>query len=248
MKTASSLDRALLACGVASTPVFYTLAALQLALRPGYDIRTQPISFLALGELGWIQVANFMVSGALALAGALGLRRVLHGQPGGTAGPILAGLYGLGMIGAGLFAPDPLPAPGQTPQMSATGAVHMVAFLVSFLSLIAACFVFARRFNAAGKRGWALYSMATALLAPGLVAASMANPSWAGVIVGGAGLVLFGWYSLVAFTIHGETSPAGSLSQKQQRPDAGSASPACDSAQAAPTKAGTALSVLLHRD
>ncbi len=207
MQTApSSLDRALLACGVASTPVFYGLAALQLALRPGYDIRTQPISFLALGELGWIQVANFVLTGALALAGALGLRHVLRGQRGGSAGSTLAGLYGIGMIGAGLFGPDPLPAPGQAPQMSAAGAVHMVAFLVSFLSLIAACFVFARRFNAVGKSGWALYSVVTALLAPALVATSMANPALAGLIVGAAGLVLFGWFSLVAFEIRNETS------------------------------------------
>jgi uncharacterized membrane protein YhaH (DUF805 family) len=212
------LDRTLLACGAASTPVFYALAALQLALRPGYDIRTQPISFLALDELGWIQVANFLLTGALALAGALGLRRALRGQRGGTAGSILAGLYGLGMIDAGLFGPDPLPAPGHAPQMSASGAMHMVAFLVSFLSLVAACFVFARRFSAVGKRGWAFYSIVTALLAPGLVAASMANPSWAGVIVGGAGLVLFGWFSLVAFEIRGET-PA-SLAFSAQAPAA----------------------------
>lgn len=215
MQTASSqsapLDRTLLACGVASSPVFYALAALQLALRPGYDIRTQPISFLALGELGWIQVANFLLTGALALAGAIGLRRALRGQRGGTAGPILAGLYGIGMIGAGLFGPDPLPAPGQAPQMSATGAVHMAAFLVSFLSLIAACFVLARRFSAVGKRGWALYSIVSALLAPVLVAASMANPSWVGVIVGGAGLVLFGWFSLVAFAIRGEAPVTGAF-------------------------------------
>lgn len=116
------------------------------------------------------------------------------------------------MIGAGLFGPDPLPAPGQAPQMSATGAVHMVAFLVSFLALIAACFVLARRFTAVGRRGWALDGIVTALLAPALVAASMANPAFAGLIVGGAGLVLFGWFSLVAFTVRGETSPTRSLS------------------------------------
>lgn len=213
MQTApsQSRNRALLACGVASTPVFYAIAALQLVLRPGYDIRTQPISFLALGELGWIQIANFLVTGALALAGAIGLRRALRGQRGGAAGPILAGLYGLGMIGAGLFGPDPLPAPGQVPQMSIVGALHMVAFLVSFLSLIAACFVLARRFSAAGKRGWALYSIATALLAPALVAAGMANPALAGVIMAGAGLVLFGWFSLIAFEIRSETSASPAL-------------------------------------
>lgn len=208
MKTAPSRAAAstFLACGVASTPFFYAVVSIQLVLRPHYDIRTQPLSFLAIGELGWIQVANFLMTGALALAGAVGLRRALRGERGGAAGPILAGLYGIGMIGAGLFGPDPLPVPGQTPQMSVTGALHMVAFLLSFLSLIVACFVFARRFGAVGKRGWAIYSIVTALLAPVLVATGMANPSWAGVIVGGAGIMLFGWLSLVAFEIRSETS------------------------------------------
>ena len=203
MKTASPqpVDRALLACGVATAPVFYAVVALQLALRPSHDIRTQPLSLLALGELGWIQIANFLLTGFLALAGAVGLRRVLRDQRGSSAGPILVGLYGLGMIGAGLFGPDPLPSPGQAPQISATGALHLVAFLVSFLSLIAACFVLARRFSAAGKPGWMVYSIATALLAPALVATGIANPSFAGVIIGGAGVLLFGWFSLVSFEL-----------------------------------------------
>lgn len=208
-------DRALLACGVATTPVFYGLAALQLALRPDYDIRTAPLSYLALGELGWIQVANFLVTGGLALAGAAGLRRAMHDGRGRAAGPALAGLYGFGMIGAGLFGADPLPTPGEAPQMSTTGALHMAAFLVSFLSLIAACFVFARRFAGAGRHGWAHYSVVTAVLAPALVAAGMANPAFAGVIVGGAGLVLFGWLSLVAFAFQGELASSAGPTPRQ---------------------------------
>jgi hypothetical protein len=222
MKTAPSRPAAsaFLACGVASTPFFYAVVALQVALRPHYNIRTQPLSFLAIGELGWIQVANFLIAGTMALAGAVGLRRALRGQRGGTAGPILAGLYGVGMIGAGLFGPDPLPVPGQAPQMSVTGALHMVAFLLSFLSLIVACFVFARRFGAVGKRGWAIYSIATALLAPALVATGMANPSWAGVIVGGAGITLFGWLSLVAFEIRSEISTSSPALSSRAAPAA----------------------------
>ncbi len=32
---------------------------------PGFDLRRDAISILSLGDLGWIQVANFVVSGRL---------------------------------------------------------------------------------------------------------------------------------------------------------------------------------------
>ena len=66
--------RTLLAGGIAAGPVFGVVAAAQVLTRDGFDLSRQPLSLLALGELGWIQIANFVVSGLLALAGAA-LRR-----------------------------------------------------------------------------------------------------------------------------------------------------------------------------
>jgi hypothetical membrane protein len=117
---------------------------------------------LSLRDLGWIQVTNFIVAGLLVVACAFGLRR---GRA-GTWGPLLVGVYGLGLVGAGLFSADAVPGfpPGTTPatQFSTHGALHLLFSSVAFLSLVAAsAIVFARRFATQGERRWATYSVAT---------------------------------------------------------------------------------------
>jgi hypothetical protein len=42
--------------------------------------------------------------------------------------------------------------------------LHFIAGTVTFLSLIAACFVLARRFSALGEPGWAAYSATTGVV------------------------------------------------------------------------------------
>lgn len=121
------------------------------------------------GDLGWIQIANFVITGALTIAGAIGIRRALRGSLGGTWGPLLIGLYGLGLIGAGIFVADPMNGfPPGTPAgpsaISWHGILHLVSGAIGFLGLIAACFVFARRFAALGQSGWAAYSVATGVI------------------------------------------------------------------------------------
>src|SRR5574341_1550578 len=78
--------RRLLACGIASGPVFFAVAIAQALTRAGYDIRRNAISQLSLGELGWIQITSFIVTGLLAVACAIGARRALRGQRGGKIG------------------------------------------------------------------------------------------------------------------------------------------------------------------
>jgi hypothetical protein len=72
-KQAEKLTRALLACGVASGPLFYIVAAAQMFTRPGFDIRHHAISLLSLGDLGWVQTSNFILTGVLALLCAVGM-------------------------------------------------------------------------------------------------------------------------------------------------------------------------------
>ena len=65
------------------------------------------LSLLENGDLGWIEITTFLLSGLLFVAGAIGMRQVMRGSRGGTWGPILLGIYGLGLIGAGFFSADP---------------------------------------------------------------------------------------------------------------------------------------------
>jgi len=161
--------RALLICGIIAGPLYILVVVLQMLTRDGYDISRHPASMLSNGDQGWIQIANFAVSGLLFVAGAIGLRRVLGPAAGrgGTWGPRLIGVFGAGMVAAGVFSADPADGfppgtPAGTPTtISGHAMAHFLVAGVAFLALIAACFVFARRFAAANQRGWATFSRAT---------------------------------------------------------------------------------------
>jgi hypothetical membrane protein len=165
----AKLTYALLACGVIAGPLYILVGVIEMLIRPGFDLRRHSLSLLSNGEGGWIHIAMLITTGLLTIAGALGMRRVLHGERGGTWGPVLIGLYGLGLIGAGVFVADPaLGFPPGTPTDATTiswhGIMHFVAGGIGFLGLIAACFVFGRRFIAHNQLGWAVYSIATGVL------------------------------------------------------------------------------------
>ncbi len=161
--------RALLLAGAVAGPLYLVVGLIQAFTRPGFDLRRHDLSLLANGDLGWIQMSNLIVSGLLVIAGAAGIRRCLASGRGRTWGPLLVGVYGIGLIGAGFFTADPaLGFPPGTPadahSVSWHGLLHFVSGGVGFLSLIAGCFVFARRFAAGGERAWAAYSVATGVV------------------------------------------------------------------------------------
>ncbi len=85
-KIDSSLTKILLICGTISGPLFIVVVLTQFFTRDGADIHRLPLSLLSLGDLGWIQIANFIITGLLALACAVGIRRVLAGSKSGTWG------------------------------------------------------------------------------------------------------------------------------------------------------------------
>nr|BFE82757.1 hypothetical protein GCM10020093_053580 [Planobispora longispora] len=148
----------LLDCGVAAGPLFLAVWAVQAVTRDGYDPTRHPLSLLSLGELGWVQIVNFVLCGALLLAAAAGLRRDLDSGRGRRWAPILVGLNGVGLIVAGIFPTDAgagFPgAPAGAPEMSWHGVLHEVGFLIAQVAWFAACPVFARRFSALGRRKW----------------------------------------------------------------------------------------------
>ncbi len=165
----ANLTKVLLVCGVIAGPLYIALGVIQMFIRPGFDPTRHDLSLMSNGALGWIQITNFVVTGLLVIAGAIGMRRVLRGSRGGTWGPLLIGVYGLGLIGAGIFTADPaLGFPPGTPANAQTiswhGFMHFVTGGIGFLALIAACFIFARRFSVLKQRGWAIYSLITGVL------------------------------------------------------------------------------------
>jgi Protein of unknown function (DUF998) len=161
--------RRLLACGVVAGPLFLVVALAQAFTREGFDLRRHPISLLSLGELGWIQIANFVISGLLYLAFAAGLARVLRPGPGGTWGPRLVGALGVGLVMGGMFLTDagagfPPGAPAGPPErVSWHGMVHNLAPILAFNAMIVGCLVLARRFAALRQRGWAAAGAGTAV-------------------------------------------------------------------------------------
>ncbi|HSP13124.1 MAG TPA: DUF998 domain-containing protein [Thermoanaerobaculia bacterium] len=204
--------RLLLSCGIAAGPLFFSVAIIQALTRPGYNIRQNAISQLSLGDLGWIQISSFILTGLLAVACALGIRRVLSGQRGGTWGALLVLTFGLGLIVAGVFPPDPAfgfppgaPA-GPAMPMSSHALLHALGFFISMLSAIIDTFVFARRFWSIGNRRWAAYCAASGVAAPILIALSIVFMSWSGAIVALAGAVVFGWAAAIAARLRYEVS------------------------------------------
>ena len=179
-RTATKRTSGLLACGVVAGPLFVAVSLIQAFTRGGFDLSRHPFSMLSLGDLGWVQITNFVVSGLLFIASALGMRQVLDGGRGGSWGPVLIGGVGISLIGGGVFLADPalgFPAgapAGQPHVVSWQGNVHALAFVVGVLSLIAACVVFALRFAALKQRGWAVYCVATGVAFVALSALGMA--------------------------------------------------------------------------
>jgi hypothetical protein len=199
-KRSSIMKRNLLACGIVAGPLFVIASLAHAFTRTGFDLGRHPISLLSLGYPGWVQIAN-SVSGVLYLAGAVGMREALRPGRGGTWGPLLVGVTGIGLIVAGVFTTDagagfPPGAPAGAPTMSWHGMLHEVGFALSFMGAIAACGVFARRYVALGRRGWAVAAVATAVAV--LVIAGWPALNTLGVRLVIATAALFGFLSVVA--------------------------------------------------
>jgi hypothetical membrane protein len=154
---------ALLTAGALAGPLYVISGVAQAALRPGFDIRRHAISVLENGDLGWIQVTTFLLTGALTVAGAVGLRRAADT----VRAPRLLALYGLGLICAGIFRADPVPGfpPGTTTsEVSWRGLLHLACGAIGFVGFVGACLVLGRRYARQDRRGWALWSRVTGVL------------------------------------------------------------------------------------
>lgn len=217
----------LLAGGVVAGPLFVAAVLIQASTRDGFDLGRHPLSLLSLGDLGWIQIATFVITGTLYLACATGLRRALRPGRGGTWGPVLVGTAGVGLIAAGVFVTDagagfPPGAPDGAPaQISWHGALHEVGFLLAFGGLVAGCLVLARRFAVDRQRGWAWTGVAAALATVAVAVWPDLNSISVRLLVASA--ILFAFVAAAATGLivraPGSDQP-GELHQPRRRPGA----------------------------
>ncbi|MGH2904306.1 MAG: DUF998 domain-containing protein [Solirubrobacteraceae bacterium] len=200
----------LLCSSAAAGPLFVAGFIVDGARRPDYNLLRHPVSSLALGPRGWVQVANFALAGTLYVTGAIGLMRAPDPLLGTRFGPALFGGVGLDLLGSAAFATDPVSGyPPGTPDLPTDQTtrmkVHGIAALPIFLGIPAAAFVCARRFNRRHEQVWAVYSSATGgamLAAMGLAGAGFNQAarlvSVAGLLQRAAIITGFGWLTALS--------------------------------------------------
>lgn len=209
---AQRITRSLLGYGVLAGVVFEASIVIQGLTRHGFRISHDDASLLANGPLGWIQVTTFLVAGAMTIAAAVGARRAMASRW----GPGLLGIYGAGLMAAGLLRADPAdgfgpgaPA-GKATQISWHGDGHLISASIGFIALIAACFVVARYFSRRGHRGMAMYSRVTGVaflagfagVATGSSSSAIVLPFYAAV------LAAFTWLAVVCVHLYRDVARA----------------------------------------
>lgn len=202
---ADRVTRALLGYGVIAGPFYIAVSIGQALTRDGFDLTRHQWSLLVNGDLGWIQVANFLITGLMLVAFGVGLRRVLTPGRAATWAPWLVAAYGVSLVAAGVFRADPaLGFPVGTPEGAAAvswhGIAHFVAGGIGFSCVAAACFVIARRYAAEGRRGYARFSRVTgvAFLAGFAMIASSGGSSVATIAFTATVILIWSWLSSVA--------------------------------------------------
>ncbi|WP_067541528.1 DUF998 domain-containing protein [Nocardia crassostreae] len=199
----------------AGATLFIAAGILGGLTRDGFDMVKNPLSQLSTGDLGWLNIANFVISGLLVIAGAYGVREVLRGQPAGAWGPRWLALHGIGLIAGGVFVTDPAfgypeGAPALGPDtLSWHGWLHAVAPIVGMIGAVGAMVVFALRWRRAGRNGLAVYTVVTliAYVVLGFSVQATVNaegyynfiPLWI------AGVVVAAWMIVLSLQVLSET-------------------------------------------
>jgi hypothetical protein len=192
----------LLLAGALAGPVFFASAIAQMLTRAGFDITRHPISLLATGSLGYLQVTTFVLAGLGGLALAAGIKHTLTEGLGRRALPIAVGVFGAGLVVAGLFTMDPehgfpVGTPdGPVASMSWHSVVHSAAAVVAFTALAIAAIVLTVRH---ARRRAVLPAVLNGIVA--LVLLLPMSPEHMSIQIALNGLVAFTWTSVLAVSL-----------------------------------------------
>jgi hypothetical protein len=195
-------QRSLLSLGVVAGPFYLALGVVQGLVRSGFDFGRHPLSVLANGPGGWVQTANFVLTGLMVITAAVGIRRAL--APRGAATSVFLGGYGACMLVASVLRADPMDGfPAGTPlgpptSITPIGMGHFIAGALGFILLAVSCFCGAGALSRRGARSLARLSFFSGLAVvlgffggPMLpTAAAMVLGIWFAVVVGWAWLAI----------------------------------------------------------
>lgn len=197
---------ALLLAGVATAVVFVVVLLVEGARRRGYDPVYHTVSELELGGGGWIQRGSFLLMAAGVFAFALGVRRALET----VTGVALLAVFGLGLLVAGVFAPDAVrgypPGAPRDPAAAPSGRAwihHVVSGPVAFLALFGACLALAGRLEG----GWRVYTLVTAgvglVLTASTAVAFRRDAPRTGLVQRGLLLTYWSWIAVLGIHLAG---------------------------------------------
>jgi len=202
---------------MAAGPLFVVGFTAIGASRPGYDWRRHAVSSLAAGRAGWVQRANFVLTGALYCIATRGLAR--SPKQGATARvvPALILGVGVGLVGSGLFVTDPVAGfPPEGPDHNGSdgspsaptrgGMLHNLCAIPIFAGIPIAAMTCATSAARRRESRWASYSAGSALGMTLAFARFGAAFGGAPRLAGRGGLwqrisiaVGFGWLSALSF-------------------------------------------------
>jgi len=183
---AAAITRSLLGWGVVAG-IFYLATGIILGLtRTGFDFGQHALSQLMLGDFGWAQALNLVLSGLMTLAAALGAARAMRGSRAATAAGVLVAVFAVCLVASAIFPPDPMagfPEGTASDQATLSGLLHLVFGAIGFVSLAAAAFVVATWSARRGQTRWALYSRASGIVVTlGFVAGAAFSAGTLGVV------------------------------------------------------------------
>src|SRR5262249_47015815 len=69
--TSGNITRSLLGYLALAGPFYVVVSLVQALIRPGFSLIRDEWSLLALGHMGWIQMVNLILTGAMTVAGAI---------------------------------------------------------------------------------------------------------------------------------------------------------------------------------
>lgn len=192
--------------GMSAAVLFVSVFTVAGWLYPGYSPTRMFVSELSLGPYGWVQILNFVLTGALMLVFGLGLAAYFSIGAAFRAGPALIQGIGVSLMASGPFTTDPST---MFQQASIHGVVHGIFGALVFTFAPISCFLFYRRFRRdTGWRPLAVWTLASGVvLTVGVVLLKISQQpgsglfEWKGLVQRAILYTFMAWIFAVAFRL-----------------------------------------------